>query len=148
MRRIECLTDAEMGQSILFSRQQHVTGPLTRWQGYVVHCVTGVQRMSCLTEATTSCSNCYSSGRCPDFQTSNLSRFIAGFILTYVSGDVIFLPRYPKIMTDEGIRVVRQWLGSTTPLEEGTVMFTLLFHCVGNLKVWLTSSTLELNLLY
>lgn len=30
-----------------------------------------------------------------------------------------FLPRYPKIMTDEGIRVVRQWLGSSSHLEEG-----------------------------
>lgn len=88
--------------------------------------------MSCLTEATTSCSNCYSSGWCPDFQTSNLNRFIAGCMLTYVSGDVIFLPRYPKIMTDEGIRVVRQWLGSSTPLEEGTLMFTPLFQCVRN----------------
>uniref|UniRef100_A0A671YM92 Abhydrolase domain containing 16A, phospholipase n=1 Tax=Sparus aurata TaxID=8175 RepID=A0A671YM92_SPAAU len=29
--------------------------------------------------------------------------------------------RYPKIMTDEGIRVVRQWLGSSTPLEEASV---------------------------
>lgn len=29
------------------------------------------------------------------------------------------LSRYPKIMTDEGIRVVRQWLGATDPPEEG-----------------------------
>uniref|UniRef100_A0A8D0AN81 Abhydrolase domain containing 16A, phospholipase n=1 Tax=Sander lucioperca TaxID=283035 RepID=A0A8D0AN81_SANLU len=29
--------------------------------------------------------------------------------------------RYPKIMTDEGVRVVRQWLGSSNPLEEASV---------------------------
>uniref|UniRef100_A0AAX7TKC9 Monoacylglycerol lipase ABHD16A n=1 Tax=Astatotilapia calliptera TaxID=8154 RepID=A0AAX7TKC9_ASTCA len=29
--------------------------------------------------------------------------------------------RYPKIMTDEGIRVVRQWLGASSPLEEASV---------------------------
>uniref|UniRef100_H3CRE8 Abhydrolase domain containing 16A, phospholipase n=1 Tax=Tetraodon nigroviridis TaxID=99883 RepID=H3CRE8_TETNG len=29
--------------------------------------------------------------------------------------------RYPKIMTDEGVRVVRQWLGATNPLEEASV---------------------------
>ncbi|KAI3361179.1 hypothetical protein L3Q82_013372, partial [Scortum barcoo] len=29
--------------------------------------------------------------------------------------------RYPKIMTDEGVRVVRQWLGSATHLEEASV---------------------------
>lgn len=29
------------------------------------------------------------------------------------------LLRYPKIMTDEGIRVVKQWLGASNPLEEG-----------------------------
>ncbi|CAJ1062575.1 phosphatidylserine lipase ABHD16A isoform X2 [Xyrichtys novacula] len=29
--------------------------------------------------------------------------------------------RYPKIMTDEGIRAVRQWLGSSNPLEEASV---------------------------
>lgn len=32
---------------------------------------------------------------------------------------VAFLSRYPKIMTDEGVRVVRQWLGSTNTIEEG-----------------------------
>lgn len=40
------------------------------------------------------------------------------------SSDVIPLRRYPKIMTDEGIRVVRQWLGATNQLEEGK--FTVL----------------------
>nr|XP_040021691.1 LOW QUALITY PROTEIN: phosphatidylserine lipase ABHD16A [Gasterosteus aculeatus aculeatus] len=29
--------------------------------------------------------------------------------------------RYPKIMTDEGVRVVRQWLGSSNPIEEASV---------------------------
>uniref|UniRef100_A0A672HNS5 Uncharacterized protein n=1 Tax=Salarias fasciatus TaxID=181472 RepID=A0A672HNS5_SALFA len=29
--------------------------------------------------------------------------------------------RYPKLMTDEGIRVVRQWLGASSPLEEASV---------------------------
>ncbi|XP_068998516.1 phosphatidylserine lipase ABHD16A-like [Embiotoca jacksoni] len=29
--------------------------------------------------------------------------------------------RYPKIMTDEGIRVVRQWLGASSQLEEASV---------------------------
>uniref|UniRef100_A0A3Q0SBK3 Abhydrolase domain containing 16A, phospholipase n=1 Tax=Amphilophus citrinellus TaxID=61819 RepID=A0A3Q0SBK3_AMPCI len=29
--------------------------------------------------------------------------------------------RYPKIMTDEGTRVVRQWLGASSPLEEASV---------------------------
>lgn len=36
-----------------------------------------------------------------------------------ISNNLIFLPRYPKIMTDEGIRVVRQWLGASNHLEEG-----------------------------
>ncbi|KAI4790550.1 hypothetical protein KUCAC02_034558, partial [Chaenocephalus aceratus] len=29
--------------------------------------------------------------------------------------------RYPKIMTEEGVRVVRQWLGSSNPIEEASV---------------------------
>uniref|UniRef100_A0A8C2XFK0 Abhydrolase domain containing 16A, phospholipase n=1 Tax=Cyclopterus lumpus TaxID=8103 RepID=A0A8C2XFK0_CYCLU len=29
--------------------------------------------------------------------------------------------RYPKIMTDEGVRAVRQWLGCSNPLEEASV---------------------------
>eukprot|EP00064_Thunnus_orientalis_P014841 superscaffoldBa00002643_g14888 len=29
--------------------------------------------------------------------------------------------RYPKIMTDEGIRVVRQWLGASNYMEEASV---------------------------
>uniref|UniRef100_A0A8D0H1R0 Phosphatidylserine lipase ABHD16A n=1 Tax=Sphenodon punctatus TaxID=8508 RepID=A0A8D0H1R0_SPHPU len=29
--------------------------------------------------------------------------------------------RYPKIMTEEGIRVVREWLGASTPMEEASV---------------------------
>lgn len=33
--------------------------------------------------------------------------------------DVVPLFRYPQIMTDEGIGVVRQWLGATNQLEEG-----------------------------
>uniref|UniRef100_A0A3Q0S7J5 Abhydrolase domain containing 16A, phospholipase n=1 Tax=Amphilophus citrinellus TaxID=61819 RepID=A0A3Q0S7J5_AMPCI len=32
--------------------------------------------------------------------------------------DEIITTRYPKIMTDEGTRVVRQWLGASSPLEE------------------------------
>lgn len=43
------------------------------------------------------------------------------------SGDVGGLLRYPKIMTDEGIRVVRQWLGATNQLEEGEFTVGLLF---------------------
>lgn len=27
--------------------------------------------------------------------------------------------RYPKVMTEEGVRAVREWLGSTNQLEEG-----------------------------
>uniref|UniRef100_A0A3B5R3P5 Abhydrolase domain containing 16A, phospholipase n=1 Tax=Xiphophorus maculatus TaxID=8083 RepID=A0A3B5R3P5_XIPMA len=29
--------------------------------------------------------------------------------------------RYPKIMTEEGVRVVRQWLGASSPIEEASV---------------------------
>uniref|UniRef100_A0A669E523 Abhydrolase domain containing 16A, phospholipase n=1 Tax=Oreochromis niloticus TaxID=8128 RepID=A0A669E523_ORENI len=35
--------------------------------------------------------------------------------------DEIITTTYPKIMTDEGIRVVRQWLGASSPLEEASV---------------------------
>uniref|UniRef100_A0AAQ5YLP5 Monoacylglycerol lipase ABHD16A n=1 Tax=Amphiprion ocellaris TaxID=80972 RepID=A0AAQ5YLP5_AMPOC len=40
---------------------------------------------------------------------------------TYITGNVMFLVRYPKIMTDEGVRVVRQWLGASSHLEEMSV---------------------------
>lgn len=39
--------------------------------------------------------------------------------LRNVTDGAPFLSRYPKIMTDEGVAVVRQWLGSTNTLEEG-----------------------------
>lgn len=39
--------------------------------------------------------------------------------MTHICGDVIYVPRYPKIMTDEGVKVVRQWLGASNYIEEG-----------------------------
>lgn len=56
----------------------------------------------------------------------------------YISGIIIFLPRYPKIMTDEGIRVVRQWLGSSNHLEEGkgAHVFARPCDCVGHTNLF------------
>ena len=33
--------------------------------------------------------------------------------------DVILPPRYPKVMADEGVRVVREWLGASNTIAEG-----------------------------
>uniref|UniRef100_A0A8C5BCX4 Abhydrolase domain containing 16A, phospholipase n=1 Tax=Gadus morhua TaxID=8049 RepID=A0A8C5BCX4_GADMO len=35
--------------------------------------------------------------------------------------DVILPPRYPKVMADEGVRVVREWLGASNTIAEATV---------------------------
>lgn len=51
-------------------------------------------------------------------------------MLPNASSDVGGLLRYPKIMTEEGIRVVRQWLGATNQLEEGKLTVGLLVHTV------------------
>ncbi len=113
----------------------------TIWHLYVVNCIIGDQRTSCLTEATTSCSNCYNSGWFPGFPNivfQSSQRCIRWHIKW-----VIFLFRYPKIMTDEGIRVVRQWLGSSNHLEEGRCahVFTRPFHPVGHLKLNLPTNS-------
>ena len=42
---------------------------------------------------------------------------------TVSEGDVILPPRYPKVMADEGVRVVRQWLGASNPIAEGRWWF-------------------------
>lgn len=70
----------------------------------------------------TSCSSCYSSGWSLSLQCSYCSRCSVNLHLsnTLFNWRYHFLDRYPKIMTDEGIRVVRQWLGASSPLEEGT----------------------------
>lgn len=33
----------------------------------------------------------------------------------------VLLPRYPRVMVEEGLRAVRQWLEASTQLEEGEV---------------------------
>lgn len=33
----------------------------------------------------------------------------------------VLLPRYPRVMVEEGLRAVRQWLEASSQLEEGKV---------------------------
>lgn len=33
----------------------------------------------------------------------------------------VFFPRYPRVMVEEGLRAVRQWLEASSQLEEGEV---------------------------
>lgn len=98
----------------------------------VVHCITGVQRMSCLTEATISCWNCCNSGWFFDFQTSN---FITGYAqyswtcLVPYTVQVQSLNRPPKVKSY--ITTLKFWSVRTYVVYPmGTISKCLKVHCI------------------